>query len=66
MTSEKFDTQWYYDAVISGIILKGYSSAVAKKIVENYKLKERLELFPEAQMHYSIDATIEEAFELNK
>ena len=45
------DKQWYIDAVRAAIILKGYYSEEADRGIANYKLKERLDRFPDEQFH---------------
>ena len=52
------ETQWYYDAVISDLVLRGMLYTKAKEAVDEYKLKEKLQKYPEGQLHYSISSTV--------
>ena len=45
------DKKWYIDAVRSSLILRGLHAEVADQGIERFKLKERLDRWPEDQFH---------------
>ena len=55
--------EWYMDAVESCLILRGMTRSKANAMIQKYQLKERLDAFPEIQLHYDIDATADEVIE---
>ncbi len=55
---------WYMSAVEGSLILRGMTKQEAVNIITKYKLKERLDEFPDIQMHYDIEATVNEILEL--
>ena len=59
-TSIRSAKRWYYDAVIGGIILEGFTKREAKRMVREYRLKHMLNKYPETTLHYPIEATIDE------
>ena len=53
------EKKWYTDAVRSFLILNyGMASEVADEAMTRYMLKEKLDEFPEIQLHYSIESAI--------
>lgn len=52
--------EWYFDAVVGSLVLRGFTKPQALSMIEAYKLAERLEKFPDIQLHYDVDATAEE------
>ena len=55
--------QWYMDAVESNLILRGMTRKEAKVLIRKAKLKKLLDMFPELQMHYSIEGTADDIIE---
>ena len=51
---------WYMSAVEGCLILRGMTKEQANKLIQQYQLKERLDLFPELQLHYDIEVTADE------
>lgn len=51
---------WYMSAVESSLILRGMTKEEAIALINLYKLQERLDAFPDIQLHYDIDATVNE------
>lgn len=51
---------WYMSAVEGNLVLRGMTKEEAIGLMDNYKLKERLDAFPDVQLHYDIDATVNE------
>ena len=52
------EIKWYTDAVRSDFILNyGLTSEAADAAIARYMLKEKLEEYPEVQLHYSISST---------
>lgn len=47
-------------AVEGCLILRGMTKEQANKLIQQYQLKERLDLFPELQLHYDIEVTADE------
>lgn len=47
--------QWYFDAVEGYIVYKGHLKEEAEKGVRQYRLKERLDISPDAIMHYCVE-----------
>ena len=61
----KKEIKWYIDAVRSDLILnQGMTSEAADAAMERYMLKEKLEEYPDVQLHYSISSTTREMREL--
>ena len=54
------DKLWYMSAVESCLILRGMAKEEARDLIRKYKLQERLDEFPDIQMHYDIEATVNE------
>ena len=52
--------EWYMAAVESSLILRGMEKEEAMVLISRYKLQERLDDFPGIQMHYDIEATVNE------
>ena len=56
--------KWYMDAVKSYLILHlCMSEKDARRAIRKYHLRERINRFPDIQMHYSIRSTVEEMME---
>ena len=56
--------RWYLAAVRSNLILNyGMQEEQADAAIEAYQLRERLEIAPDAQLHYDIDDTTDEMIE---
>ncbi len=51
---------WYMSAVESSLILRGMTRQEAVEMMNKYKLQERLDELPDIQMHYAIEATVNE------
>ena len=51
---------WYMSAVEGNLVLRGMTKEEAIGLMDNYKLQERLDAFPDIQLHYDIDATVNE------
>lgn len=51
---------WYMSAVESCLILRGMTREKALDLIGKYKLRERLDAFPELQMHYDVEVTADE------
>ncbi len=51
---------WYMSAVESCLILRGMTKNQARKMIRDYQLKERLDAFPEIQLHYDVEVTADE------
>ena len=45
------DKQWYMDAVRAAVILNGFYAEDADRGITDYKLRERLDMYPEEQFH---------------
>ena len=57
----KDEKKWYIDAVRSDLILNhGLTSEAADAAMKRYMLKEKVEEFPDIQLHYSISSTTRE------
>lgn len=54
------DKEWYMSAVESCLILRGITREQALQLIKNYKLKERVDAFPEIQLHYDVEVTADE------
>lgn len=54
------EKKWYIEAVESCLILRGLTKAQATALIKKYKLKERLDNFPEIQMHYDVEVAADE------
>ena len=52
--------EWYLDAVLGGLVLSGMMKDDAITKMDNYKLKERLDKYPDVQLHYDVDDIVEE------
>lgn len=57
--------KWYMSAVEGCLVLRGMSKKQAKIFISNYKLKERLDAFPEVQLHYEVEVTADEIVAMN-
>ena len=55
---------WYLSAVESSLILRGMTKEEAMNLIDAYKLQERLDAFSDIQMHYDIEATVNEILEV--
>lgn len=51
---------WYMSAVESCLILRGMTRSQALSLIKNYQLQERLDAFPEVQLHYDVEVTADE------
>lgn len=60
MTKLEQSKIWYFDAVVAKLITTGLTKDESEEMVAKYRLKERLEKFPNVQLHYDIDATADE------
>ncbi len=49
------DKQWYMEAVKGSIVLRGVDPDIARDAIEKFKLRERLDRFPEGQFHEDIE-----------
>lgn len=58
---EKEAKKWYYDAVVSTLILRGLSRKDALARVKSTRLKKQLKLFPDIVLHYDLDTIADEA-----
>lgn len=58
--AEMKSKEWYMAAVESCLILRGLTRQEAKSFMERYKLSERIDKYPEVQLHYDVDATVDE------
>ncbi len=60
------EIQWYLNAVRSDLILNhGLTKDAAETAMKCYMLKEKLEKYPDVQLHYSISSVIREMRDLN-
>ena len=55
---------WYISAVEGCLILRGMYKEQAQDLMKKYRLKERIELFPEIQLHYDIEVVADEICKL--
>ena len=51
---------WYMSAVESCLILRGITKENANELIRKYKLEERLNMFPEIQLHYDVEVVADE------
>ena len=51
---------WYISAVESCLILRGMTREQAVELMGKYRLEERIDAFPELQLHYDIEVTADE------
>ncbi len=59
------EIKWYTDAVRSDLILnQGLTTEAADAAMKRYMLKEKLEEYPDVQLHYSVSSTTREMREL--
>jgi len=58
--------EWYYDAVLGGLVLTGMMKDEAVALMDEYKLKEKLDKYPDVQLHYDIDGVVAEIYQLRK
>ena len=58
--------EWYFDAVLGSLVLKGYTKQQALKMIDTYKLKERLEKFTDIQLHYDVEVIADEIVEMSR
>lgn len=58
--------EWYYDAVHSSLILRRETKQEAEQLLKKYMLKERLDQYPQVQLHYDVEATADEVLEMTK
>lgn len=54
------DKEWYMSAVESCLILRGMTKEQAISLIKKYRLKERLDAFPDIQLHYDVEVTADE------
>ena len=52
--------KWYMSAVEGSLVLRGMTKEDAMDLINKYRLQEKLDLFPDIQMHYPIEATVKE------
>ena len=50
----------YLEAVEEEFKARGYDRHDTDRLIKIYKLRERLDAFPNLQMHYSIETTVDE------
>lgn len=62
MTTTEFidDKNWYMSAVESCLILRGMTREQALELIAKYRLAERIDSFPEIQLHYDVEVTADE------
>lgn len=51
---------WYMSAVESCLILRGMTKEEANELIIRYRLSERIDAFPELQLHYDVEVTADE------
>lgn len=51
---------WYMSAVESCLILRGMTKEEANELIIRYRLGERIDTFPELQLHYDVEVTADE------
>lgn len=56
------DKKWYIDAVRASLILRGMRSEVADMGIRNFKLRERLDRWPEDQFHEDVVDVADDIF----
>lgn len=56
----KQEKAWYMSAVESCLILRGMTKKEAAVLIKKYRLKERLDRYPELQLHYDVEVTADE------
>lgn len=64
MKNLEAEKRWYMNAVEGCLILRGMNREEALLKISEYKLQERLDKYPEIQMHYDIEATVEEILDI--
>ena len=52
--------KWYMSAVEGCLVLRGMTKEQADTLIRKYKLQERLDAFPEVQLHYDVEVTADE------
>lgn len=62
MSAKELDENkaWYLAAVEGCLVLRGMTREDAQRLMQKYKLKERLDAFPEIQLHYDVEVTTDE------
>lgn len=55
---------WYISAVEGCLILRGMYKEQAQDLMKKYKLKERIDLFPETQLHYDVEVVADEIYKM--
>ena len=61
ITNLEQSKKWYVRAVSDSLILNYHASeSTAESAIEAYRLKARLNKYPEAQLHYDVDDTADE------
>lgn len=51
---------WYISAVESCLILRGMTKEDAAELIKKNRLEERIDAFPELQLHYDVEVTADE------
>lgn len=52
--------RWYMAEVRACLAGRGMTGEQADDLIRSYKLQERLDAFPDVQMHYAIEVTADE------
>lgn len=62
MSTSEFNESksWYMSAVESCLILRGMTKKEATDLITKYRLEERIDAFPELQLHYDVEVTADE------
>lgn len=62
MTAIEFNENksWYMSAVESCLILRGMTKQEALNLIAKYRLEERIDTYPEIQLHYDVEVTADE------
>lgn len=60
ITELERDKAWYMSAVEGCLILRGMTEEQAVELINKYQLKERLDAFPDVQLHYDVEVTADE------
>lgn len=55
---------WYISAVEGCLILRGMYKEQAQDLIKKYKLNERIDLFPETQLHYDVEVVADEIYKM--
>lgn len=51
---------WYMSAVEGCLILRGMTKEQASELIKQYRLEERIDAFPDLQLHYDVEVTADE------